>query len=338
MAADRKDSKEDVEAYKAMVVQREAEVRVLFPPRFDFSKVCSCNECSAKIKVLKEFEANLRSRDALVQDLVDKVARDQDTIVHVFTAVERMVWLWDILNGNLQGLDETGGGILEIKRSKSEDDMRKMYSEFAAKLMDYELLSEPEFIDARNPGAEYADTHSLKLEMEAALHFINKSKSKGVVHNILHKIEAIEQNHEREQRNAEEQERPFDISISKMHIVNQINCLEELPVGEIHRECQEVLQSLDPKLVNSIYGAHDKIDKTYKKMIGIRRQFWKRYERTVSLASNKDQEKHSWSGLEKTLFSLGQQAERFNKWWKTFEQHVTLCQGSDPKSLKTSPP
>ncbi|CAH9097883.1 unnamed protein product [Cuscuta epithymum] len=310
--------------------QEEIDARVLFPPESDFSKVCSCNECCEQIKYLKEFEADLRSRAALAKARVDEVDPNVNLIMSLVSAFDGTVKLWGFLFTNLQRLDKTVG-ILEINRMKSADDMKKIYFEILQKLVGVNFIGDDDVQDLENSltdcaakYAVYADILSLKHEIEVACYHYGDTKFKDLLH-ILKEFEGIEENHEEDKRLAEEEERPLDVSISESHIVNQIKCLQKLPVDEICQEIEKAMPIIDPKYVNLICKEYNDIVETCTKMIVIRRQFWKQYERNVSLTGNMDPEKHSWSGLKKTLHSLRQQADCFNELLKTSEQDVTPC-------------
>ncbi|CAH9116880.1 unnamed protein product [Cuscuta epithymum] len=262
----------------------EVEARVLFPPKSDFSKVCSCNECSGKMKVLKEFEKDLQSKADLVNERKLQEISDQAIIVDLTAAFEWTVETLDVLYTNLKRLYTKSGFSCELRRSEFEEDMTDRYFRIINMLMDNKLLRKsavPYASKAGKCGDEDADILPLAGHIDAGV-------------------------------------------------------LKQLPLSEMHRECQKVVQRLKPELLDLILKAYDEIEETYRRMIVIRRQFWKQYEMTVSFPRNKDEEKHSWSRLKETLDSLCQQVSSFNEWWTENEQHFTPCEGSSPKKTKTN--
>ncbi|CAH9135725.1 unnamed protein product [Cuscuta epithymum] len=328
--------KENMEV-EAMNVDMEVEARVLFPPKSDFSKVCSCNECSGKMKVLKEFEKDLQSKADLVNERKLQEISDQAIIVDLTAAFEWTVETLDVLYTNLKRLYTKSGLSCELRRSESEEDMTDRYFRIINMLMDNKLLRKsdvPYASKAGKCGDEDADILPLAGHIDAGFMHYQLTKFKDDAYSILKRIEEIEEKHKQDQTSAAEEERPLDFLTSKKHILNQINVLKKLPLSEMHRECQKVVQRLKPELVDLILKAYDEIEETYRRLIVIRRQFWKQYEMTVFFPRNKDEEKHSWSRLKETLDSLCQQVSSFNEWWKENEQHFTPCEGSSPKKTK----
>ncbi|CAH9135724.1 unnamed protein product [Cuscuta epithymum] len=328
---------------EAMKVDMEVEDRLLFPPKSDFSKVCSCIECAAKMKVLKEFEKDLQSKADLVYQRNLQVISDQANLVDLSAAFEWTIETLDVLYTNLKRLYTKLGFSCELRRSESEEDMNHMFDRYLRiinMLMDNKLLRKsdvPYASRAGKCGDEDADILPLAGHIDAGFMHPKFTKFKDDMHSILKKIEEIEEKHKQDKTTAEEEEeRPLHFSTSKNHILNQIKVLKQFPVGEIHRECQKLVQRLKPELVDLILKAYEEIEETYCRMIVIRRQFWKQYEMTVSFPRNKDEEKHSWSRLKETLDSLCQQVNSFNEWWKENEQHFTPCEGSNPKKTKTT--
>ncbi|CAH9070493.1 unnamed protein product [Cuscuta epithymum] len=315
----------DVEA-----LQKEVDAHVLFPPESDFSKVCSCDECSAKVKVLKEFEADLRDKQNRVLELIDQQDPDLMNCIALGAASYWTRSLLDRLHRELELLYEKSGASRTLKRSKSEQELIDVSFQISNMLIDNKLLDKIDPVEIS--GAKYSDDRPLAWEIKSGYVWYGDTRFKNAAFEIIKKIEEIENHHENDKKSAQEEERSLDPSISKKHIDDQIMLLKKLPVGQLHHDCQKFV----PKVARALKADND-INSIYRTMIIIRRLFWKKYQMIDSSTSNTNEQSHSWSGLKLTLELLAEQANSFRELWdKEYDQHFGPYEGSDSKKQKTN--
>ncbi|CAH9135738.1 unnamed protein product [Cuscuta epithymum] len=272
-------------------VDREVDDRVLFPPESDFSE---------------EHENQL-----------------QPAIVACMALSAASEWTKNMLNrlhDDLKRLYKESGVSWTLTRSKSEEELRDVDIKIGNMMLDNGLIKE--IVTPDGSETDVFDDRPLVRVIHFGIIWYADTKYKDAAHDILKKIEEIENQHEQDKKSAAEEGKPLDFSISKKHINNQINLLKMLPVGEMYQDFQNLVHIAARKHVDFILKAEKEINETYRSMIVIRRQFWKHYQEIASFTRNDDKEKHNWSGLEETLDSLAKKADLFKEAWQNeYEQH-----------------
>ncbi|CAH9095600.1 unnamed protein product [Cuscuta europaea] len=82
--------------------QRAAHACDLFPKEYDFLRVCSCLECRQKIKMLKEFEEEMKSRRIQLKECLYRLQVMRIHCVHLSTVLEWTRNTFDLLHKVLE--------------------------------------------------------------------------------------------------------------------------------------------------------------------------------------------------------------------------------------------
>ncbi|CAH9116490.1 unnamed protein product [Cuscuta europaea] len=205
------------------------EVPAIELPEYDFSKVCPCNECSEKTKALMEFEIDLKSKHDRIRKLYIQVFYDIEDFTNIIPAFVRTTETWACLQRSRKSLHEKSG--VPLTRSKSEEDIRDVFSQICTILLNQERLNQFVLPDECE-GHDDKPNH-LNEKISSMFKCFLFTKFEDVVLNILSKMNEPEN---QDGKSAEEGEMSLNLSISKRHLDKQIKVFKELPFQDMYLE------------------------------------------------------------------------------------------------------
>ncbi|KAL6509639.1 hypothetical protein OROGR_022949 [Orobanche gracilis] len=316
----------------------------LFPPEYNFTEACSCDECSTKIMELLDFEKEIKSKINLVMELILRIQTTEEHCIFLSCAAEWTKKMLDLLHKNLKSVSEKLGVSFTLKRSNS-----------AAKLEDVDLGIVKLISDGRDSGvvddleqetevcddpeqetevSHFADSDKIADEIDTGVFHYRNSKIKDKANGLLQEILEIETEHQKAKKSAE----LLDPFYSKKQIKKQIKLLKKLPVEELYIEVEELIAKISPIGNNRkmLLKAKNYISSIVRAMIKTRMEFWRRYQESPSLISKGNGKEHSLNGLNLTLDSLLNKVKSFkNQWEKEYASFVTPYDRSYPKRQRT---
>ncbi|KAL6508286.1 hypothetical protein OROHE_021828 [Orobanche hederae] len=284
----------------------------LFPPEYDFTEACSCDECSTKIMELLDFEKEIKSKIKLVRELGFRIQTTEEHCLSLSWAAEWTKKMLDLLHKNLKSVSEKLGVSLTLKRTNSAaklEDVDLGIVKLISDSRDYGVVDDPkqetEVCDDQEQEMEvsnFADSDKIADEIDTGVFHYRNSKVKDKANGLLQEILEIETEHQKAKKSAE----LIDPFSSKKQIEKQIKLLKKLPVEELYLEVEELIAKISPIDNNRtmLVKAEDYISSIVCAMIRARMEFWRRYQEFPSLISKGNDKEHSLNGLNHTLDSL----------------------------------
>ncbi|CAH9085304.1 unnamed protein product [Cuscuta epithymum] len=312
--------------YDFLELQREVETNVLFPHKYDFGTVCTCEDCFQKVKMLKKFEEELQAKRELVRDCIDLHQDNFERCLHLASASQWAISMLCLLRNNHKIVSKKGGLSSTLEKDKLEEQMEHL-NDLTANLLFDHLISKPVVISERCNDKEETDILPLAKEIRDGFYRYGITKFKEVTSPILKELEQIEKEHMQEKKSAEAQKKQLDPIISKKQIEKQIMVVKMLPLNELYLECQKLVDAISPFDERNTWlsKAYKDIMSTLSDMIRVRFEFWLRYQ-SASL-TKKD---HIMSGLKDTLESLCKKAALFNgRWEEDYAPYFTAYERKD---------
>ncbi|KAL6518649.1 hypothetical protein OROGR_019151 [Orobanche gracilis] len=329
----------------------------LFPPEYDFTEACSCNECCTKIMELLDFEKEIKAKINLVRELGLRIQNTEERCLSLSCAAEWTKKMLDLLHKNLKSVSEKSGVSLTLKRTNSAAKLEdvdlgivKLISD-SDLIRDYGVVDDPEqeTDSCDDPEQEtkvshFADSDKIADEVDTVLfikaqqggsyrlsctrlrvfHYRN-SKVKDKANGLLQEILEIETEHQKAKKSAELLD-PFS---SRKQIEKQIKLLKKLPVEELYLEVEELIAKISPIDNNRkmVRKARNFVTSIVRAMIRTRMEFWR---------SKGNGKEHSLNGLNHTLDSLLNKVKSFkNQWEEEYASFVTPYDRSYPKRQRT---
>ncbi|GFQ08126.1 hypothetical protein PHJA_002956600 [Phtheirospermum japonicum] len=296
----------------------------LFPPKYDFKNVCSCDECSSIIGQLKEFEQDLKSKSKQASEGICKRSVAGNNCFNLSAASGCSVDILDLLRHNLKvvyaklGLSFTlGGSKCELKDVELK--IQGLISDNGLMLggdNDVDDLDETILVPSK----------TICQIIIFGLHLYSKTKVKEEAHHLLNEVLRLERMHEAAQISAEGQGEMLDPLISKRYIEQQI---EGLPVEKLIPEVEDEIDKVShiTRNVDKLVEAKSCILGVSRYMVGTRNVFWQEYQE-----KHKGITGHDSTGLKDTLEKLRDKANWFKaEWNKDYAHWVAPYERSDPK-------
>ncbi|KAL6533349.1 hypothetical protein OROMI_027461 [Orobanche minor] len=189
----------------------------LFPPEYDFTEACSCNECSTKIMELLDFEKEIKFKNNLARELAVRIQTTEDHCLSLSCAAEWTKKMLDLLHKNLKSVSEKLGVSLTLKRTNSAAKLEdvdlgivKLMSD-SDLIRDYGVVDDPEqeievshFADKISDSDKIADEiDTLAIGAPIVFHYRN-SKVKDKANGLLQEILDIETEHQKAKKSADQ--------------------------------------------------------------------------------------------------------------------------------------
>ncbi|CAH9116882.1 unnamed protein product [Cuscuta epithymum] len=311
-------------------------VRALVPPvkllKYDFSKVCPCNECSEKTKAIVEFDNYLHSKFAQIQAPYTQLFFDIERFTPLLSAFWETTQTWTCLQHSLKSLHEKSG--VPLRRSKSEEHIRDVFNQTGTFLVNEGELDKFVLQDECE-GHDDKPTH-LDDKIFAMYSWFEFTKFKDVVHNILKKMKELENQEDQDGKSAEEGKMSLNLSNSKRHLEDQMKLFKGLPFEDMCVEIKRLVRRGGEKYRNLVEDAMEVIWETYRARVAIRRSFHEQSEMISRHPCNMDREKHLPNELGDFLDSLLNQAKTFREVWDSIEGRLFgPSEEPDPKRQKS---
>ncbi|CAH9116498.1 unnamed protein product [Cuscuta europaea] len=291
------------------------------PLKYDFSKVCPCNECSEKTKAIVEFENYLQSKFALIRAPYKQLFFDLQSFTNLSSAFLETTETWTCLQHSLKSLHESG---VPLTRSKSEERIRVLFNQTGTFLVNEGLLDNFVLQDECQ-GHDDKPSH-LDEKINAMFAWFVSTEFQDVVHNILKKMKELENQDDQDGKSAEEGKMSLNLSHSKRHLDNQLKIFKELPFEGMCLEIKMLVgRGVSKEYKNLVEDAMEAIWETYCARVAIRKRF---HEQSEMISCHRE--------LGDFLDSLLNQAKSFREVWASIEQRLFApSEEPDPKKQKS---
>ncbi|GFQ07859.1 hypothetical protein PHJA_002929900 [Phtheirospermum japonicum] len=287
----------------------------LWPPGSDFSKACSCRECGEKIKELKDFEKQIKANKKLITKYIVQVDDKVDLCLHIASNSHWTKWMLDLLHKNLKAkaVSEKSGVPLTLTRSGSAAKLEAIHQNIVQMLRDNGLIGKPEDEEKVHDDDDDNESCDVLKEIDTGRFYYDQTKAKDKAYVLLQEIEKLENDHEKDKKIAEAQQKSLDPAVSMKYIEKQFELVKALPVEELQEEIEELIAEICPRDAHQkMYEkARNYISNTCYAIISKRKEFW---QGSLPLASEGND--HSSNGLNETLDSLIDRVNLFEDQWK----------------------
>ncbi|CAH9116885.1 unnamed protein product [Cuscuta epithymum] len=310
-------------------------IRAIVPPvrllKYDFSKVCPCNECSEKTKAIVEFENYLHSKFAQIQEPYTQLFFDIERFTSLLNAFWETTKTWTCLQHSLKSLHEKSG--VSHTRSNSEEHIRDVLNQTGTFLVNEGELDNFVLQDECE-GHDNKPTH-LDDKIRVMHWWFESTKFKDVVHDILRKMKELENQKHKDGKSAEEGKMSLNLSNSKKHLEDQMKLFKGFPFEDMHVEIKLLLRRGGTKYQDLVEDAMEAIWKTYCARVAIRERFHEQSEMISCHPCKMDREKHLPNELGDFLDHLLNQAKTFREVWDRIDERLFgPSEEPDPKRQK----
>ncbi|KAL3653704.1 hypothetical protein CASFOL_003385 [Castilleja foliolosa] len=277
----------------------------------DFILACSCDECVPKLRILDEFEKEIQTKMLLIGADLAKINDKENLCMNISTSAQWSRDMFVLLNKKLKRLCEKLGVPCPPVRSNSADLLEHVDKTIFHRLREVGLIKSGNYSTV---GYDEEDNNILE-ELETGRWYYRNTKCKVEVYLILQDMESLEKDWK---------DQKID---ENLKLVQQIKCVEKLPVNQLQDEVEVLISQIFPVEFHTMREekARDLICKTSYYCIKKRNEFWQ-----GSLHASLES---SHASLEATLDSIIQEVGLFKEQWnKEFAPVFENQDGSGPKS------